>query len=69
MLANPKGMLRNASESERSLRNASESEGTLRNPKESHRIRSKSYWNPKEPSRRPHAVPVRVRACAPQESL
>eukprot|EP00959_Pyramimonas_sp_CCMP1952_P395275 8282343-Pyramimonas_sp.AAC.1 len=51
------------------LRSASESEGILRNPKESHRIRSESEWNPKESLRRPHAAPVRVRACAPQESL
>eukprot|EP00959_Pyramimonas_sp_CCMP1952_P359823 7534446-Pyramimonas_sp.AAC.1 len=59
MLADPK----------RILGKPSESEGILRNPKEPYRILSESYWNPKGSLRRPHAAPVRVRACAPQESL
>eukprot|EP00959_Pyramimonas_sp_CCMP1952_P160298 3353083-Pyramimonas_sp.AAC.1 len=73
MLANPEGILRKPSESEGILRNptessvnpkgilrnASESEGTLRKPQESHRILRESQCNPKEPLRRPHAVPVR----------
>eukprot|EP00959_Pyramimonas_sp_CCMP1952_P321194 6721293-Pyramimonas_sp.AAC.1 len=63
MLANPKGVLRTNKESER----------ILRTPKESYRILNESSTNPngilKKTLRRPHAVPVRVRACAPQESL